>query len=276
MTRALVLGGGGVTGVAWELGLLAGLASRGVELAAADLVVGTSAGSVVGAQVCSGVPVEELYAAQLRPATGEVAARFGVGAVARLLWAGGRTRDELRSRARVGAMARAARTPSEASRRAVIEGRLPSPRWPARRLLVTAVDAVTGEFVVFDAAGGVSLVDAVGASCAVPGVWPPVTIGDRRYVDGGVRSAVNADLAAGAEAVVVLAPVSSAFGPMPRLSAQVAAVRQHARVTVVAPDAAARRAIGRNVLDPARRADAARAGRAQAAAVADEVVAVWG
>lgn len=276
MTRALVLGGGGVTGVAWELGLLAGLASRGVELAAADLVVGTSAGSVVGAQVCSGVPVEELYAAQLRPATGEVAARFGVGAVARLLWAGGRTRDELRSRARVGAMALAARTPSEVSRRAVIEGRLPSPRWPARRLLVTAVDAVTGQFVVFDAAGGVSLVDAVGASCAVPGVWPPVTIGDRRYVDGGVRSAVNADLAAGAEAVVVLAPVSSAFGPMPRLSAQVAALRQHARVTVVAPDAAARRAIGRNVLDPARRADAARAGRAQAAAVADEVVAVWG
>ncbi|WP_446214871.1 patatin-like phospholipase family protein [Micromonospora sp. IBHARD004] len=275
MTRALVLGGGGVTGVAWELGLLAGLAERGVELAGADLVVGTSAGSVVGAQLCSGVPVEELYAAQLRPATGEVAARFGMGAVARLLWAGGRTRDELRSRARIGAMAVAARTPSEASRRAVIEGRLPAREWPARRLLVTAVDAGSGEFVVFDAASGVSLVDAVGASCAVPGVWPPVTIGDRRYVDGGMRSAVNADLAAGAEAVVVLAPVSSAFGPMPRLSAQVAALRRSARVAVVAPDAAARRAIGRNVLDPARRAGAARAGRAQAAAVVDEVAAVW-
>ncbi|WP_319461353.1 patatin-like phospholipase family protein [Micromonospora sp. RTP1Z1] len=276
MTRALVLGGGGVTGVAWELGLLAGLAERLVELAGADLVVGTSAGSVVGAQVCSGVPVEELYAAQLRPAAGEVAARFGVGAVARLLWAGGRTRDEVRSRARIGAMAVAARTPSEASRRAVIEGRLPVREWPARRLLVTAVDAGSGEFVVFDAAGGVSLVDAVGASCAVPGVWPPVTIGDRRYVDGGMRSAVNADLAAGAEAVVVLAPVSSAFGPMPRLAAQVAALRRSARVAVVAPDAAARRAIGRNVLDPARRAGAARAGRAQAAAVVDEVTRVWG
>ncbi|SCG72577.1 patatin-like phospholipase family protein [Micromonospora inositola] len=276
MTRALVLGGGGVTGVAWELGLLAGLAERGVELAGADLVVGTSAGSVVGAQVCSGVPVEQLYAAQLRPATGELAARFGVGAVARLLWAGGRTRDEVRSRARIGAMALAARTASEASRRAVIEGRLPSREWPARRLLVTAVDAGSGEFVVFDAASGVSLVDAVGASCAVPGVWPPVTIGDRRYVDGGMRSAVNADLAEGAEAVVVVAPVSSAFGPMPRLSAQVAALRRSARVTVVAPDAAARRAIGRNVLDPARRAGAARAGRAQAAAVSDEVARVWG
>ena len=274
--RALVLGGGGVTGVAWELGLLAGLAERGVALVDADLVVGTSAGSVVGAQVCSGVPVRELYEAQLRQPRGELAARFGVGAVARLLWAGGRTRDELRSRARIGAMALAARTPSEASRRTVIESRLPSAQWPARRLLVTAVDAGSGEFVVFDAASGVSLVDAVGASCAVPGVWPPVTIGDRRYVDGGVRSAVNADLAEGAEAVVVVAPVSSAFGPMPRLSAQVARLRRSARVAVVAPDAAARAAIGRNVLDPARRAGAARAGRAQAAAVADEVAAVWG
>ncbi|MGN9918973.1 patatin-like phospholipase family protein [Micromonospora palomenae] len=276
MTRALVLGGGGVTGVAWEWGLLAGLAQRGVVLADADLVVGTSAGSVVGAQLCSGRPVRESYEAQLAAPTGEVAARFGWSAVARLVWAGGRTRDAVRARARVGAMAVAARTPSEASRRAVIEARLPAREWPARRLLVTAVDAISGEFVVFDAASGVSLVDAVGASCAVPGVWPPVTIGDRRYVDGGVRSVVNADLAADAERVVVLAPMTSGFGPMPRLSAQVAALRSVARVAVVSPDRAARAAIGRNVLDPARRAAAARAGFAQAEAVAADVAGVWG
>ncbi|NES13673.1 MULTISPECIES: patatin-like phospholipase family protein [Micromonospora] len=277
MTRALVLGGGGVTGVAWELGLLAGLAQEGVDLAGADLVVGTSAGSVVGAQVCSGVPVAELYAAQLRAPRGEVAARLGAGVLVRWAWAGARGRDAVRARARVGAMALAARTPSEASRRAVIAARLPVSRWPAGRLLVTAVDAASGEFVVFDAASGVPLVDAVGASCAVPGVWPPVTIGDRRYVDGGVRSAVNADLAQGAAAVVVLAPVTSGFGSMPRLPAQVAALRAAgSRVAVVSPDRAARAAIGRNVLDPARRAGAARAGFTQAAAVAGEVAAVWG
>ncbi|MDH6464856.1 NTE family protein [Micromonospora sp. A200] len=276
MTRALVLGGGGVTGVAWEWGLLAGLAQRGVVLADADLVVGTSAGSVVGAQLCSGRPVCESYEAQLAAPTGEVAARFGWSAVARLVWAGGRTRDAVRARAAVGAMAVAARTPSEASRRAVIEARLPAREWPARRLLVTAVDATSGQFVVFEATSGVSLVDAVAASCAVPGVWPPVTIGDRRYVDGGVRSVVNADLAAGAERVVVLAPMTSGFGPMPRLSAQVAALRSVARVAVVSPDRAARAAIGRNVLDPARRAAAARAGFAQAEAVAADVAGVWG
>ncbi|TNH22028.1 patatin-like phospholipase family protein [Micromonospora orduensis] len=276
MQRALVLGGGGVTGVAWELGLLAGLAERGVPVTEADLVVGTSAGSVVGAQVRSGVPLEQLYEEQLAPPTGEVAARLGFLAVARLVWAGGRTRDAERSRARIGAMAVAARTPSEASRRAVIEARLPTREWPQRRLLVTAVDAATGEFVVFDGADGVSLVDAVGASCAVPGVWPPVTIGSRRFVDGGMRSTVNADLAAGARRVLILAPTSAAIGPMPRLSAQVDELRTAgAQVVVVTPDGSARTAIGRNVLDPARRAGAARAGRAQAAVVADEVTALW-
>ncbi|MCX5065017.1 patatin-like phospholipase family protein [Micromonospora lupini] len=276
MRRALVLGGGGVTGVAWELGMLAALAERGVAVTEADLVVGTSAGSVVGAQVRSGVPLRGLYEEQLAPPTGAVAARLGWWAVARLLWAGGRTRDEVRSRARIGAMAVAARTPSEASQRAVIEARLPVRDWPARRLLVTAVDAASGEFVVFDGADGVSLVDAVGASCAVPGVWPPVTIGARRFVDGGMRSSVNADLAAGAQRVLVLAPTSASFGPMPRLAAQVAELRAGgSRVVVVTPDAAARAVIGRNVLDPARRAGAARAGWAQAATVADEVLALW-
>ncbi|MEW2442985.1 patatin-like phospholipase family protein [Micromonospora marina] len=277
MGRALVLGGGGVTGVAWELGLLAGLAGHGLRLNEADLVVGTSAGSVVGAQVRSGTPLSELYEAQLRPPRDEVpAARLGTAVLLRWAWAGGRGRDAARARARIGAMALSARTPSEQSRRAVIAARLPSPDWPAARLLVTAVDAASGEFVVFDADSGVPLVDAVGASCAVPGVWPPVTVAGRRYVDGGVRSPVNADLAAGCDRVVVLAPTRAAVGPMPRLAAQVAALREaEARVAVVSPDRSARTAIGRNVLDPARRAASGRAGFAQAEAVADEVAAVW-
>jgi NTE family protein len=161
----------------------------------------------------------------------------------------------------------------EAQRRAVIEARLPVHDWPQRRLLITAVDAESGEFTIFDRDAGVGLVDAVGASCAVPGVWPPVTIGGRRYIDGGVRSAANVDLANGCERVVVLAPTTAGAGPVPSVATQVAQLS--AKVTVVSPDKQAKQAIGRNLLDPARRAPAARAGREQAATVASAVAEVW-
>jgi NTE family protein len=278
--RALVFGGGGVTGVAWEFGVLAGLAEAGVDLSGADLsgadlVVGTSAGSVVGAQVAAGVDIEERYAGQLAGPGGEVAATFGARAMLGFALAAIGTRDPQRARVRLGRMALGARTIPEAERRAVIASRLAVHEWPERRLLVTAVVADTGEFVVFDKASGVPLVDAVTASCAVPGVWPPATIDGRRYIDGGARSAANVDLAAGCDRVVVIAPAPRGFGPIASVARQVAGLRKGTRVAVVVPDAAARKAIGRNVLDPARRAGAARAGRAQAAAQAEAVAAVW-
>ena len=276
MSRALVLGGGGVTGVAWEIGLLAGLADAGVDLRDADVVVGTSAGSSVGAQVTSGTDLEELYQRQLSGPVTEIPARLGIGGLARYVSAMVRHRKHPEvGRAHLGRLALEASTVPEAERRAVIAARLPSHEWPARRLLVTAVDAHTGEFRVFEAGDGVPLVDAVAASCAVPLVWPPVTIGDRRWIDGGVRSPANADLAAGHDRVVVVAPMTRALGPM-AATAQVAALRAAgARVALVAPDAAATRAIGRNPLDPSRREPAARAGRAQAAEAAAQVRSVW-
>ena len=271
-SRALVLGGGGVTGVAWELGVLAGLAEAGVDLTDADVVIGTSAGSVVAAQLTTGTELEKLYAAQLGNST-EIAARIGVPTMLRWAWAAVGRRNAQQVRARIGRMALAARTAPEAQRRAVIEARLPVHEWPRRRLLITAVDAESGEFTAFDRDSAVDLVDAVGASCAVPGVWPPVTINGRRYIDGGVRSAANVDLADGCERVVVLAPMTGGGGPIPTVAKQVGGLS--AKVAVVSPDPQARRAIGRNALDPARRAPAARAGREQAASVASAVAEVW-
>lgn len=274
---ALVLGGGGLTGVGWECGILYGLARAGVDLAAADLVVGTSAGSVVGAQLTSGLLTpQELYERQLGDAGGEIAARLGAALIARYALAMVRSRDPKAYRQRVGAMALAARTAEEAERRQVLEARLVSHQWPERRLVVTAVDAHTGEPADFDRESGAGLVDAVSASCAVPGVWPPVTVGDRRFIDGGIRSATNADLAAGYARVVILAPLALGSGLVPSPAAQAARLRQAgARVLLITPSAAARKAFGRNVLDPARRDPAARAGLAQAAAHAAEAAAVW-
>ncbi|MBU2668092.1 patatin-like phospholipase family protein [Actinoplanes bogorensis] len=269
--RALVLGGGGVTGVAWEIGLLHGLAEQGVDLTAAGLVVGTSAGSSVAAQVLSGLPLKDLYEAQLAGAGSEIAARMSPGDLLKFvvagLWPGGR--------AWLGRQALRARTVPEAERRAVIERRIGDAPWPATRLLITAVEAETGRTRIFDAASGVSLVDAVAASCAVPLVWPPVTIDGVRYIDGGVRSVANADLAAGAAQVVVLAPVTQSARRSGRPAAQVAAFGPSVRSALLSPDAAARAAIGGNLLDPARRRPAAEAGRAQAATEVARLRTVW-
>ena len=272
---ALVLGGGGVTGIAWEIGLLAGLLDAGVDLTTADLIVGTSAGSVVGTVVATGADVEDLYQRQLEPSGSELAARMGTATLLRWGFAAVTSRSPERFRTRVGALARRTRTVPEEERRQVIASRLPVHDWPDRRLILTAVDAVTGELVSLDRHSGVSLVDAVSASCAVPGVWPPVTLYGRQYIDGGVRSTANVDLASGCDRIVVLAPLPRGGGPMPAVSAQVAHLGDSARVAVVTPNQVAKAAFGRNVLDPSRRPPAARAGRAQAADVAMAVHSVW-
>ncbi|WP_328622062.1 patatin-like phospholipase family protein [Streptomyces sp. NBC_00354] len=274
---ALVLGGGGLTGIGWESGILYGLAQAGVDLTAADLVVGTSAGSVVGAQLTSGLLTpQELYERQLGDPAGEAVARLGAGLVARYTVAMVRSRDPESYRRRVGALALAADTGGEAERRKVLEARLVSHEWPERRLVVTAVDALTGELAAFDRESGAGLVDAVSASCAVPGVWPPVTVGGRRFIDGGIRSATNADLASGCARVVILAPLALGSGLVPSPAAQAARLRAAgAQVLLITPSAQARKAFGRNVLDPARRDPAARAGLAQAAEHAAEATAVW-
>ncbi|MFE3577740.1 patatin-like phospholipase family protein [Streptomyces vinaceus] len=274
---ALVLGGGGLTGIGWEAGILYGLAEAGVDLTAADLVVGTSAGSVVGAQLTSGLLTpRELYERQLGEPAGEAVARLGTGLLARYAVAMVRSRDARAYRRRVGALALAADTGGETERRKVLESRLVSHTWPPRRLVVAAVDALTGELAAFDRESGAGLVDAVSASCAVPGVWPPVTVGGRRFIDGGIRSATNADLASGYGRVVILAPMSLGSGLVPSPAAQAARLREAgARVLLITPSAQARKAFGRNVLDPARRDPAARAGLAQAAGHAAEAAAVW-
>ena len=273
VTDALVLGGGGVAGIAWMTGLLAGLADAGNDVTDVDLIVGTSAGSTVAAQLGRGLDLAQLYERQADPTlqTEEVpadvdlatfAARFGQ------VLEGATTTAQ--TRRAVGQFALAAETVPESARRTVIEARLPSHDWPDRPLKIVAVDAETGEPRVFDQTSGVSLVDAVMASCAVPGIWPPVTIDRRRYVDGGVRSNENADLATGAQRVLVIAPFgSSALIPnLPLLADAVAELRAGgAEVAIIEPDDASVAAIGTNPLNPSTRTPAAQAGRAQGRAL---------
>ena len=272
---ALVLGGGGITGAAWEIGMLAGLHAAGVDLTSADAVIGTSAGAIVGAQILSGVPIDELYSKQFRDPIGEVATHVPISTLVRFLIWMLMPGDELQVRARIGRAALRARTMPESERIRAISGRLPVKTWPQRDLRITAIDAERGEFVVFRHDSGVDLVNAVAASCAVPLIYPPATIGDRRFIDGGMRSVANADLAAGFDPIVALTPVSVSLRRSRSAKGQIESLGKGIQSLVVKADDQARKAMGTQFLDPALRAPSARAGWTQATSVARAVAEVW-
>ncbi|BCY10843.1 patatin-like phospholipase family protein [Actinoplanes sp. L3-i22] len=274
MTKALVLGGGGVTGIAWHLGLLCGLRRAGVPLGDADTIIGTSAGSVVGTLVAAGVDLEAAVALQEQEVVvpaGRSGPRPGtwMAAMSALLDPSIPARE---ARARVGAMALAASTVDEPKWLARIAEQLPAREWPAGDLRIVVVDTADGQDTVLDAASGAPLLQAVAASCAVPGLMPPVTIGDRRFMDGGVRLGAGADLAAGADRLVVLAPM--AMLTRDRILDEMAASGA-AKTLLIEPDPLALEAFGPNFMDPVRRPAAVRAGLRQAGDLADAVRTMW-
>ena len=288
---ALVLGGGGSAGNAWLIGVIAGLFDAGLDVTEADLIIGTSAGSTAAAQITSATPAEllaDILAAAPQPRTapaGSDGGRVRTGPAAdhmertsRIIAAAEDAAD-MRRRLGAAALEMAAASDGSGQRwRATVAARLPSQRWPERTMLITAVDAHTGEPVVFDRHSGVDLVDAVAASCASGFAY---SIGDSRYIDGGYRSnADNADLAAGYARVLVLSP----FGGRSRtpvdwgmhLATQVDELRARgSRVETIFPDSNSRTAFGDNVMDPSTRPPAARAGYDQGRALAEQLTEFW-
>ena len=277
--RALVLAGGGIAGIAWETGILQGIADEAPEIALAlrnsDGVLGTSAGSAVSAQLGSALTIEELYERQVAAESAEMSPGIKLEAVIALFEAvmGVPEATQAEKLRRLGAAAAAADTVSSAVRRNVIERRLPSHEWPAHDLRITGVDIDSGELVVFTRDSGVSLVDAVEASCAVPAAWPVVTIDGHRYMDGGMGRSVNMIAVKDCDEAVVLVPAVadsvSVFGPGPG-----ADVKSFAgRVCGVFADDESIAAFGADALDPACRVPSAQAGRAQGRRVAADVAA---
>ncbi len=292
LSKAVVLAGGGVSGVAWELGILTAFERAGFNLAQhADLVVGTSAGSVVGSQITSGSSLEEIFATQLAPLaqSSERAVDFDIVRFQQMIMTLYQEYGNDAQAIRIGigkqALAATQTSPiSEAERRAIIAARLPAHDWPSAdastKLKITAVEATSGEFVVFDREAGVGLVDAVAASCAVPLVWPTVSIKGRSYMDGGMRSSTNADLAVGYDRVLILVPLAQPDNIPPILGSNLGVEKalleqQGSLVMVVEADEAAVRAMGVNVLDPANRANSARAGLIQGERLAQSISSFW-
>jgi NTE family protein len=293
--RALVLGGGGAAGNAWLIGVIAGLFAAGLDVSEADLVIGTSAGSTAAAQITSASPAEllaDILSAAPRHRTGRAGSdggRVPIGPVAdhmaRTSEIIAAAHDPADMRRRLGAAALELDAASDGSGqtrwRATVAARLPGQRWPERAMLITAVNADTGEPVVFDRHSGVELADAVAASCANGFGVPPYGIGDIRYIDGGYRrSSENADLAAGYERVLVLSPLGGRTrAPLDwgmHLAAQVEELRAGgSRVETVLPDSDSRGAFGANMMDLSRRPPAARAGYDQGRALAGPLTDLW-
>lgn len=275
--RGLVLAGGGLAGIAWELGVLRGIEDESADTARAllesDVLIGTSAGSAVAAQLGSGHSLDKLYERQLTGESKEIDAGVDIEDITELFLKALSDPDAsiAQKLQRIGEVASSTATVPEAVRREVIAQRLPSHDWPERDLRITAIDIGTGELVAFDRKSGVGLVDAVAASCAVPGAWPPVTIGERRYMDGGVGSTMNLKLGEDCDVVVVLVPqgkgAPSPFGRDPGLEVD----GFPGRALGVFADDDALTAFGPNPLSPACREPSARAGRTQGRRVAAEV-----
>lgn len=295
LQRAMVLHGGGSAGNAWEIGVIAGLFENGVDLTIADLIIGTSAGATVAAQITSAATPAELLSNILTAGSqsrtgpaGPEQRRTPSGPsvdymeISSKIIAGASNPAEMRRNMGAAALAMdAASDGAEQTRwRETVAGRLPSNDWPERRILITAVNARTGEPVVFDRHSEVELVDAVAASCANGFGVPPYRIGDVDYIDGGYRRNENADLAGGYERVLVLSP----FGGRTRhplewgmqLAAQVDELRAGgSKVETIFPNEESLDAFGANMMDPLTRPPAAQAGYDQGRALAEQLKEFW-
>jgi NTE family protein len=293
--RALVLGGAGAVGNAWEIGIIAGLFEAGLDVTAAELTIGTSAGSTAAAQITSGISPTELLAdilaVSLQPPTGQLGSNRGRAPIGpasdhmeRTSAIIGAAEDAGDMRRRMGAAAletdAASHSAVQTQWRATVAARLPNQDWPQRLLLIPAVDAHTGEPVVFDRHSGVDLVDAVAASTSNGFGIPPYSIGGNRYINGGYRRNENADLAAGYARVLVLSP----FGGRSRhpldwsmhLSAQVGELRASgSRVETIFPESNSEHMFGADAMDLSLRPVAARAGYKQGKALAEQLTEFW-
>ena len=274
--RALVLAGGGLVGIGWEVGVLLGLRDAGAPTDHWDRIIGTSAGSVVGAALGTSDGLERLAATDWVTYGRELATYMeGLdrAAVARIdaLWFGTPDGPDQATCAEIGRLARASVTSSPERFEGAIGAILPDRAWPAA-LRITVIDAFDGSLQLLDAGSGVPLVKAVSASCSVPGVFPPIAVDGHLYIDGGVRSGSGLDLAAGSQAVVGIAPVrDDGHGEDHLVSESAVLTDAGTRVVLIRPSTGPDVVLPTDSLDADRLPDAVKAGReaglAQAAAV---------
>jgi NTE family protein len=285
-TRTLVLGGGGVVGVAWQTGLLAGLREAGVELTKASTFLGTSAGALVGALLSSGRDVTDALSVlaaigqKIDPATLAAAHKVFLDKSLQASLAA----DPQKAIRAIGLTTHEVTTTLAEEDYLGLFEILDGVAWPPG-FRCTAADIDTGDLVVFGQESGVPLQRAVAASCVVPTLFPTVTINGIRYMDGGLLSHLNATAAPPTGIVLVLSciPLGTEGGEAGRglaastvkAAAEVAQLRETTRLLVVEADFSE---LGGpvNYLDAETARQALPIGKRQAEREAASVQAAWG
>ncbi|MGW5388160.1 patatin-like phospholipase family protein [Nocardia sp. NPDC003963] len=267
-TIALVLGGGGPVGIAWLSGLAIGLREAGIDLSLADRIIGTSAGAVVGAAVASGIDLSTLLTPRPQPTEPPRHNYAPLLEIAALLRAVDQDRDLVLQR--VGELALGAGTGDPAAHIERIGSLIGFAEWPETDLLVTAIDIGTGTLTAWTRDGAATLAEALASSTAVPGVFPPIEIDGRHYIDGGVRSTVNADLAVDHDVIVILEPLAHVY-PRTRADRELGTAHE----ITVRPDETAVAAFGTDLFADAALGPAYESGVRQAVTAAAELKEFW-
>ncbi len=286
-----------MVGMAWQTGVVAGLAQSGVNLHDADMILGTAAGASLAWRLAAGQSAADLAAAidheaYLPPASNPTSRTTPPSGIPDLLWRQFKAEmageDTIALRRQIGALAMPGTAEDEASFLEKTDQFIPIGRdqpWPAA-FSCSAIDAETGELVVWQAASTIALSQGVASSCSVPISNPPVTIGGRRFISGAMRSVSNVDLATGYDNVLVIAMRSPpgdarmAERMQQSLDFEVSRLRKDGTtVDVIQPDEASMAAIGHelaDVLDLRRRPAACKAGIDQGKSLAGSIKPGWG
>lgn len=270
--RTLVLGGGGITGIAWEAGVLAGLIDNGIKLNEADKIIGTSAGSFVGAVLANGYDMKDYYYEldERRDENDRASMSSDIYRLWQNAFIVGRDDAE-----KVGQMMGdiVYTRPSKVDlneRKQAIRQRLGDVEWKDN-LEITAINAKTGVTSTFNSQSGVTLEEAVTASGAVPGIWPHIRLNESDWIDGGMVSPTNAMLAEGAKSIIILAPLADGLGMMPSAFDDAEQLSKHSHVLVISPDSDSQAEIGDNIYNPNNIFNIGNAGYKQGQVLAQEI-----
>lgn len=286
--RALVLGGGGLIGVAWESGISAGLIAQGADLRSCDAFVGTSAGAITCARLAAGLlPFEPGARVEGAEGANVDPSRIDMAALGKAFNRWSKIeRATIADKREIGAVARGLYRDTEASWVQGISAVAGAPKaWPDKPFFISAVDTESGERVVFDRTQGVELGRAIAASSSVPGIFASVEIDGRLFMDGQVHSSTHADIllthpgAQKPQEVLILMPTNSRTAPgigghaEREVAAEIEALKMAGVIVrFVTPTSEHADRMGKNLMDPSKVGDAYAVGVETGRALASELL----